>query len=54
MCIYVYIYNFLQLVVEGYLTRGSGKSVMGGEKLIFIHLCSASLISFEISCFYNL
>ena len=37
-------------IIHGY--RGRGRSINGGH--IFIYSCCASLISFEIDCFYSL
>ena len=34
--------------------RGCRRSIIRGGGLIFIYLCSVSLISFEIDCFYSL
>ena len=35
-------------------TGGRGSSISGGGGHIFIYSCCASLISFEIGCFYSL
>ena len=44
----------IMVIVNWFTNRGCRRSISGGGGHIFMYSCCASLISFEIDCFYSL